>query len=97
MARESKVTLDGVLYTVPALNIGQLEKVTEAFELPRGKVPYAILRIALERSDPKADLEKLSPTVEEVADAIKDILRVAGLQDKDENPTEPNLKVVKNG
>jgi hypothetical protein len=90
--RDIAIVLDGETFRVPALNIGQLELVTEAFDGPRSKIPFAIVRIALERATPAADLKKIAPTMDEVADAVKVILTAAGLQKSDENP--PVLKVV---
>ena len=92
MPREAKFTLDGVEYTTPALNVGQLELVTEAFDGSRTKVPFAVLRIAMTRAIPKVDLDTVAPSMDEVATAVQAILETAGLQKGDANP--PQLKVV---
>ena len=88
MAREAKCTLDGVEYTVPALNIGQLEQVTEAFDGPRTKIPFAVLRIAMHRASPKIDLANASPSMDELATAVQAILETAGLQKGEANPPQ---------
>ena len=95
MAKEAKITLDGVEYTVPALNIGQLEEVSEAFDGPRTKIPFSVVRIALARATPKADFDAMSPTMDEIGSAVQAILETAGLQKSDANPPV-TLTVVKN-
>lgn len=93
MSKDAAIILDGVTYMVPPLNIGQLEDVSEAFEGPRTtKIPFAILRIALSRATPKADLDAICPTMDEIAEAVRMILLGAGLQKPDANP--PVLTVV---
>jgi hypothetical protein len=74
-------------YSVPKLNIGQLEEVTAAFDLPAMRRPFAILRIALKRADPKvADPNAIEATNDEIADAVMQILQSSGFG----KATDPN-------
>jgi hypothetical protein len=87
MARTAKVTLDETEFSVPALNIGQLERVSAVISAGRGSSgAFEILKIALERAAPKPDFEALAPTLDEVAAAVKAVLVLSGLQKPDENP-----------
>jgi len=95
MAKEATITLDGVSYVVPALNIGQLEDLTVAFDGAKARIPFEILRIALARVEPQVDLRNLTPTMDEVGTAVQAILETAGLQKNQGNPPTP-LLVVKN-
>ena len=88
MPKEAKVTLDGTEYTIPALNIGQLEDVSAIFgeAAPSSKSGIAILRIAMQRAEPKPDMEKLAPTFAEVGEVVQAVLKLSGLQQPDANP-----------
>lgn len=87
MAREAKVTLDGVDYTVPALNIGQLQEVSAVITGGAAAVGgFDILKIALRRATPKADLETIAPTMDEVGAFVQEVLKLSGLQKPDANP-----------
>ena len=87
MAKEAKVTLDGTEFTVPALNIGRLERVSAVISNGAGSNgAFEILKIALEKASPAPDLDTLAPTLDEVAAAVKAILVLSGLQKPDENP-----------
>jgi hypothetical protein len=67
-------------YTIHALNIGQLERVTDAFELKAGRVAYAVLRIAMERAEPKVVFEEIEPSVEDVRLAFEKIIELTGIK-----------------
>lgn len=74
-----KITLADVEYDVPKLNIGQLEEVSGAFELPAMKRTFAILRIALKRATPKIeDVNGIEATNDEIASAMSEILKASG-------------------
>lgn len=92
MAKDATIVIDGTSYTIPKLNIGQLEEVAEAFDGSRTKIPFLILKIAMRRATPKVDFDTLSPSMDEIGDAVQAILQTAGLQKSDANPTP--LKVV---
>lgn len=82
--RAVTVSLDGVEYTVKALNIGQLEKVTDLFTSPKtSQIPFGILRIALETAEPRVlDVNLLTPKLEEVTIAVTAILEMSGMEQK---------------
>lgn len=81
------IKLGGVDYTVRAFNIGELERVADAFQGPSHRAAFAILRIALERADPRpADPAKVEATTDEVTAAVPILLRLAGLQQPDQSP-----------
>lgn len=85
MPKTTQITLDGVEYTVPRFNIGQLERVAEA-----GNNAWAVLRIAMERANPPpiGGIVNLEPTMDEVTAAFKDLLELAGLK-QPETPANP--------
>lgn len=95
-ARSETITLDGIDFTVPRLNIDQLERVSEAFvTLSPTKVPFAVLRIALERALPTADFTTLAPDlVTEIQPSVLKVLAMSGLQKPDENPQAPAPEAV---
>lgn len=87
MTRSVKVTLDGIEFEVPAMNVGQLEDVAETTAgATVGNVGLKILRIAMRRSTPKPDFETLAPTVDECGNAVRAIMELSGLQKPDANP-----------
>jgi hypothetical protein len=88
MARIEIIILGGVEYTVSAFNLDQMERATGAFEGAKGSVPYAFLRIALERANPKPKLNEIEPTIDEITNAFKKLAKLSGIELK-ENPTEP--------
>src|SRR5262245_29322045 len=82
-----KVMLGGAEYEVPKMNIGQLEEVTIAFDLPPARRPFAILKIAMKRAQPKlADINDLEPGNDEITVAIRDILANSGFKKEEKNP-----------
>lgn len=77
MARTAEITLDGQSYTIPALNVGQLERVLGA------AAGFDVLRIALERATPPLTAEQLNaiePTMAEVNGAITAIMVLSGME-----------------
>lgn len=86
-----KVKLGGSDYDVPKMNIGQLEDVTVAFDLPPARRAFAILKIALKRAIPKIDdLGALEADNDEIASAVTDILANSGFKKaEDPNPQAP--------
>jgi hypothetical protein len=70
MGNSVKVTLGGVEYTVPQLNVGQLEDISNT------RKPFDVLRIALRRAEPKLSLEQINdieatkPEIDAAMDAI---------------------------
>ncbi len=98
MVRTTTIKLDGVEYAVPALNIGQLERLSDAFELPAGRIAYAVLRVALERAEPKVDMEQVAPSVDEIREAFQAVAELSGFAMKKtngsaENPTQPGAVI----
>lgn len=80
-----EVKLGETTYTVPRMNIGQIERITE---LPAGKMSFGALRIALERAEPKvADFGAIEATSQEVIEAARAVLRMSGMA-KDAEPGE---------
>ena len=79
--RSAQIVLDGETYTIPALNVGQLERLTEAFDGPASRAPYGLLRIAMERAEPHVNggLDTIEPTIDEIGAAFKVIAELSGL------------------
>jgi hypothetical protein len=84
MGNSVKVTLAGAEYTVPQLNVGQLEEMTEVVK------PFDVLRIALRRAEPKlspADINALEATKPEIDAAMAAITDLSGIK---KEPPEGN-------
>ncbi len=84
MARTAKIVLDGKDYEVHAFNIGELERITL-----QGNNAWLVLRIALERAEPKvSDPNMLEPTPDEVRQAFAILMKLAGLEQTAANPPQ---------
>lgn len=81
MPKSVTVTLAGVEYVVPKLNVGQIEEIV----MNRGKGrPFDALRVALLRAEPKvADLDAIEADPAEIAAAVGAVLELAGIERKD--------------
>lgn len=77
-------------YTIPALNIGQLEQVTDALLGPPTKAAFAILKVALQRASPTPDLATLAPQRDQVALAVREILALSGFEPERKGDLDPN-------
>jgi len=88
MAKSIKVTLGDQEYEIQRLNIAQLEEVQEAFQGPPVKAPFTVLRVALKRATPKAFLDEIAPDLDQMKNAVEEILKLSGLatEKKDANP-----------
>jgi len=87
MSKTSKIQLNGDEYTIHRFTIGELERVTEAFQGPAHKVPFILLKIALERAEPKvADPSALEISADELRKANETIVELAGLAVPAANP-----------
>lgn len=88
MPREIKVTLGETEFTVPALNIAQLQDISEiiAAGVPTTSAGFTILKVAMKRATPAPDWDSLGPTLDEISDAVQTILKLSGLQKPDANP-----------
>lgn len=90
MARTVDVTLDGITYKVPAMNFGQIERASEAMQTTNSaRAGFTLLRIALERSDPKVEnLDTIQPSIDEITEAATKIMEASGFKAPDtSNPT----------
>jgi len=79
MANTANINLGGTDYTVHIFNIDEWERVSDAFLGPKSKIPFALLRTAMERAEPAADVSKLEVTTGEVAEAVLVIMALTGL------------------
>ena len=87
------VTLGEVAYDVPKMNVGQLEEVTVAFDLPPARRPFAILRIAMKRATPKIeDFGTIEAGNDEIAAAVTAILSNSGFVKETKVPNPPAPK-----
>jgi hypothetical protein len=90
------VTLGGVDYSVPKLNLGQMREVTKAFSGDKDDISFSILAIALKRADPKPiDPMAIEAEVTEIGAAVSAILEFAGFtKAAAENPTAPRAEAT---
>ena len=80
-AKVAEVVLGGETYKIPRMNIGQLERVTDLVaENKPNRLMFGILRIALERVEPKIDPGALEIDTDELADAVQKIAVLSGLK-----------------
>lgn len=83
-----KVVLGEHVFEVSRLNIGQIERTSDAFkDLNARNVPYQVLRIALERAVPPKTAEEvdgLECSLDEVAAAVDAILIFSGFRKAEE-------------
>ncbi len=87
MSKTADIKLNGNTFTIHRFTIGEMERVTEAFQGPAHRVPFALLRIALERAEPKPDsVDNLEITADELRAASDAIIELAGLKQQNENP-----------
>jgi hypothetical protein len=84
MSKTASITIGGEKFIVHRFNIGELERVSMLFEsAPTStmKTAFGILRIALERAEPK--IEDVSAfeidSIDEVIEASNAILTLAGM------------------
>jgi hypothetical protein len=85
-------TLGHRAFSVPPFNVGQIEKIADALEtLPASKVPYVMLKIALQRAEPPLssdDVDKIECRIDEIKTAVDAILVASGLRAKNTDPNE---------
>jgi hypothetical protein len=89
VAKTSEITLDGVSYTIHAFNIGELERVTDIVSETSGsgRSSFSILRIAMERAEPKPEnFDAIEASPEEIVAAMQKVLNLAGLGMPTGNP-----------
>lgn len=96
MAKTVEVALGEQTYSVPILNIGQIEQVYEIMEtLPRYKVSHAVLRIAFQRVEPKVNVDAIEPgdeSMEQIMGAAQVILKASGFKEgKSNGAADPRL------
>lgn len=76
-----EVTLGGVRYVVPKLNVGQIEEITERGRTGR---PFDVLRLAFARVEPKVDVNTIEADADEIGAAIRAIMAFSGFNRPDE-------------
>lgn len=93
MAKTVQITLGGTEYTVPRLNIGELEELTEIVtSTPATKLAFQVLGIALRRAKPSLpeDIKSIETDGHEIKEALSRIMILAGMKDPDSaNPPQP--------
>jgi len=87
MDESAKITLGTVEYTVFPCTVGELRKITKAFQGEASEVPYEVLGIALKRAEPNVpDPEALVATLDQVREAVNTYLALGGLAKAPEGP-----------
>ncbi len=92
MGKTAEIQLNGNTFTIHRFNIGEMERVTEAFQAgPEYMRPYILLRIAMERAEPKPteNVSEIEVTPKELSEINETIAKLAGLQEPDANPPVP--------
>lgn len=80
MSRQLKATLDGSEYTIPALNIDQLESVATIITGPARAAGLDILKVAMKRATPAPEWETFAPTFDEIGAVVQKVMEMSGLQ-----------------
>jgi hypothetical protein len=94
MPKTATITLGGQQFAIKPFNIGELERLGDVFagQSNNIKTAFAVLRLAMERAEPKIDnIDALElDSFDEVIAASNAILELAGLKkgDTTENPPE---------
>jgi hypothetical protein len=71
MTNTATITLAGVPYTVPRLNIAQHRKIATTRAETSDAFAYVFIEVAMERADPKpANFDDLEPTLGEITAAV---------------------------
>ena len=99
MAKSINVSLGGTGYKVPMLDIGQLEEVGEILEKESSPIKrtFAVLRVAMRRSDPSVpDVGTLEADGREVKAAVEQVLELSGLIER-KAPAIPNSEAPSAG
>ena len=88
MSKTFTITLDGKEYNLHPFNMGELEEVTEV-DLPRAKMPFFLLRLAMRRADPPClpSVDAVEMTPEELNDAVSKIMVASGMRKVDADPS----------
>lgn len=91
--KTAQITLGDTTFTVRRLNLDELQEIMEATEaLPHARLPLAILKIALRRSDPpvaEAEVGKLEATTDQLHLGCNAVMTLAGMKPEKENPPVP--------
>lgn len=74
------VILGGHPVQVPKFNIGQHRKTVQIMRGDPGDASFAVLELALERVEPKINLEELGVAFHEVSAAVNKILEFSGYE-----------------
>ena len=88
----AKVSLGGVEYAVPPLNIGQIERLAEAFQGSAARAPFEVIRIALVRASPavgSGGVDAIEATIDEIRAAAEAIMAASGFTQPASPPAAP--------
>ncbi len=87
MSKTFTITLDGQEYTMRPFNMGELEEVAE-LDLPRAKMPFALLRLAMKRADPPCpSVDAIEMTPDEFNEAVGKVMVAAGMRKVEAGPS----------
>jgi hypothetical protein len=90
MPKSVEVELGEQKYIVPMLTIGQLERIQDEYDAAKGKPRFSLLKIALERAEPKVDIaEDIAATRKQIKTAQDKIMKLCGF---DLVVPDPNVK-----
>jgi hypothetical protein len=98
MPKTITVPLGGTDYTIPMLNLGQLEDAAVVLSGEPARASFGVLRIALSRATPKVeDVAALEIDADELKSAVEQILTLSGLSTKKKVPDIPNSEAPSAG
>jgi len=86
MPKELKTKLDDMEFTIPAMNIAQLQKCAEVMKKGDFSGGLEILRIIFERANPQPNWETFSPTMDEIGATVRDAMALSGMGKKEDDP-----------
>ena len=89
--KTATITLGGQDYTIRPFTIGQLERISDliASDLKGSRFTFALVRMALERADPKPEnIEDLELDFDDLRNASSTIMELAGVKQDKVDPQE---------
>lgn len=89
--RTAEITLEGEKYKVHAFNMKELQELMDVLAdgVPKEKIGFQIVSIAMRRAEPKANFDEIEPLLGEIGEATTAILKLSGMEPQDPQTAAP--------